>query len=62
MAPFSFSPRGADVNLGDYRGLTPLKVSRRYGQDEIEELLLQRGAQLEAKVTTEGAGRGDKKK
>ena len=42
--------RGADVNLTDYRGLTPLKVSQRYGQPEIEEMLEAKGAQLEVKV------------
>ncbi len=52
--PFHF--RGADVNLTDYRGLTPLKVSRRYGQPEIEEMLEAKGAQLEVQVR----GREDK--
>ena len=39
---------GADVNLPDYRGLTPLKLARRYGQEDIEEMLMTRGAVLEA--------------
>ena len=39
--------RGADINLPDYRGLTPLKLAKRYGQDEIEEALAARGAILE---------------
>ena len=38
------------MNLTDYRGLTPLKISRRYGQEEIEEMLQEKGAQLEVKV------------
>eukprot|EP00095_Tigriopus_kingsejongensis_P002550 maker-scaffold309_size213625-snap-gene-0.19 protein:Tk02550 transcript:maker-scaffold309_size213625-snap-gene-0.19-mRNA-1 annotation:"Ankyrin" len=38
--------RGADVNLPDYKGMTPLKASQRYGQEEIEELLVEQGAQL----------------
>lgn len=35
------------MNLPDYRGLTPLKLARRYGQEEIEEMLLAEGAELE---------------
>ena len=44
--------RGADVNMCDYRGLTPLKVALRYGQDEIEAMLVARGAQLEIATST----------
>ena len=36
------------MNLPDYRGLTPLKLARRYGQEDIEEMLMERGAVLEA--------------
>ena len=36
------------MNLPDYRGLTPLKLARRYGQEDIEEMLMTRGAVLEA--------------
>ena len=36
------------MNLPDYRGLTPLKLARRYGQEDIEEMLTERGAVLEA--------------
>ena len=34
--------------MPDYRGLTPLKLARRYGQEDIEEMLAERGAVLEA--------------
>merc|ERR1712142_1098433 len=27
--------RGADINAKDYKGSTPLRLARRYGQDEI---------------------------
>merc|ERR1712018_144012 len=30
---------GADVNAKDYKGSTPLRLARRYGQDEIEMML-----------------------
>ena len=43
----SFSSRGADVNAKDYKGCTPLRLARRYGQDEIERLLSQKGAKDE---------------
>jgi len=39
--------RGADVNAKDYKGCTPLRLARRYGQDEIERLLSQKGAKDE---------------
>jgi hypothetical protein len=41
-SPFFFS--GANINLPDYRGLTPLKLSKRYGQEDIEVMLEARGA------------------
>ena len=39
--------RGADVNAKDYKGCTPLRLARRYGQDEIERILSQKGAKDE---------------
>ena len=36
--------RGADVNAKDYKGCTPLRLARRYGQDAIENILVQKGA------------------
>merc|ERR1711992_373594 len=36
--------RGARVNELDYKNYTPLRLAKRYGQDEIEQLLLSRGA------------------
>ena len=51
IASFStFDFRGADVNVTDYRGLTPLKLSKRYGQDEISEILMEKGAKLEVEA------------
>ena len=43
----SFFFRGADVNSKDYKGSTPLRLARRYGQEEIEAILLQKGAKDE---------------
>ena len=42
--------RGADVNQTDYKGMTPLKAARRYGQEEIEAMLVEKGAQLEVET------------
>merc|ERR1712111_31048 len=39
--------RGADVNAKDYKGSTPLRLARRYGQDEIEMMLEAKGAKDE---------------
>jgi len=36
--------RGANVNELDYKNMTPLKLAKRYGQEEIEELLVSSGA------------------
>jgi len=36
--------RGAEVNELDYKNYTPLRLARRYGQEEIEQMLLSRGA------------------
>jgi len=36
--------RGANVNELDYKNFTPLKLAKRYGQDEIEEMLVSAGA------------------
>ena len=46
--------------MPDYRGLTPLKLARRYGQEDIEEMLAERGAVLEA--PKEESGNGDDEK
>ena len=46
--------------MPDYRGLTPLKLARRYGQEDIEQMLAERGAVLEA-PKEEGGGGGDEK-
>ncbi|CAB4067462.1 unnamed protein product [Lepeophtheirus salmonis] len=35
--------RGADVNALDYKGMTPLRLARRYGQDDIEAFLESKG-------------------
>merc|ERR1711936_937703 len=40
--------RGADVNAKDYKGCTPLRLARRYGQDEIEMMLEAKGAKDES--------------
>ena len=45
--------RGADVNAKDYKGCTPLRLARRYGQDEIEMML----EALDAKDESEPASR-----
>ena len=42
-----FRYRGADVNIKDYKGSTPLKLARRYDQPEIEAMLVSRGAKDE---------------
>ena len=39
--------RGADVNAKDYKGCTPLRLARRYGQDSIEAMLLEKGGKDE---------------
>jgi len=36
--------RGANVNELDYKNFTPLKLAKRYGQEEIEQMLLAAGA------------------
>lgn len=36
--------RGADVNELDYKNVTSLKLAKRYGQDEIVEMLIAAGA------------------
>merc|ERR1711990_268924 len=35
---------GANVNEIDYKNMTPLKLAIRYGQDDIEKMLLDKGA------------------
>ena len=35
------------MNAKDYKGCTPLRLARRYGQDEIERLLTQKGGRDE---------------
>ncbi len=42
-----FFSRGADVNAKDYKGMTPLRLARRYGQDDIEEMLIAKGGRDE---------------
>ena len=42
-----FSCRGADVNAKDYKGCTPLRLAKRYGQDDIESMLNKKGAKDE---------------
>ena len=42
-----FVGRGADVNAKDYKGCTPLRLARRYGQDDIETMLTKKGAKDE---------------
>jgi len=44
---------GADVNAKDYKGSTPLRLARRYGQDEIEMML----EALDAKDESEAPSR-----
>ena len=44
---FALFFRGADVNAKDYKGSTPLRLARRYGQDEIEMMLEAKGAKDE---------------
>lgn len=39
---------GEDVNEGDEQGITPLITACRYGEDEIVDLLIQRGADIHA--------------
>jgi len=39
--------RGADVNAKDYKGCTPLRLAKRYGQDDIESMLNKKGAKDE---------------
>lgn len=39
--------RGADVNAKDYKGCTPLRLARRYGQDAIESMLMEHGGKDE---------------
>merc|ERR1712154_80364 len=36
--------RGAEVNELDYKNMTPLKLAIRYGQEDIEKMLLEMGA------------------
>ena len=36
--------KGADVNLQDWRGQTPLLLAKQKGHDEIVELLRKHGA------------------
>jgi len=36
--------RGANVNELDYKNMTPLRLAKRYGQEEIEEMLVAAGA------------------
>ena len=36
--------------MTDYRGLTPLKLSKRYGQDEIMDILVEKGAKMEVEA------------
>ncbi len=50
------------MNLPDYRGLTPLAVAQRYGQEEIERILSALGASAEnlrPKVTPDGGHDND---
>merc|ERR1711872_225511 len=42
--------RGANVNELDYKNATPLKLAIRYGQDEIQEMLIARGAKESVQV------------
>jgi len=42
-----FRCRGADVNEKDYKGCTPLRLAKRYGQDEIEAMLIAKGGRDE---------------
>ena len=42
-----FVGRGADVNAKDYKGCTPLRLARRYGQNDIETMLTKKGAKDE---------------
>ena len=42
-----FPCRGADVNAKDYKGCTPLRLAKRYGQDDIESMLNKKGAKDE---------------
>ena len=42
-----FHCRGADVNAKDYKGCTPLRLARRYGQDVIEDMLIAKGGKDE---------------
>ena len=44
--------RGADVNAKDYKGMTPLRLARRYGQDDIEEMLVAKGGRDEVDPPT----------
>merc|ERR1711936_409182 len=50
--------RGADVNAKDYKGCTPLRLARRYGQEEIEMMLEAKDAKDEqegpSRKTSEG--------
>merc|ERR1712029_870679 len=50
--------RGADVNAEDYKGCTPLRLARRYGQEEIEMMLEAKDAKDEqegpSRKTSEG--------
>merc|ERR1739840_84169 len=39
--------RGADVNAKDYKGCTPLRLAKRYGQDDIESMLNKKGGKDE---------------
>jgi len=36
--------RGADLNALDYKGQSPLRIARRYGQDAIEAILEEKDA------------------
>lgn len=47
-----FVNRGADVNAKDYKGMTPLRLARRYGQDDIEEMLIAKGGRDEVDPPT----------
>ena len=42
-----FYYRGADVNVKDFKGCTPLRLARRYDQPEIEAMLLEKGGKDE---------------
>ena len=38
------------MNAKDYKGSTPLRLARRYGQEEIEDMLLSKDAKDEAEA------------